>query len=469
VLIREAEIEGQAPFDVRLHEGRVHQIARSLAPEAGERVLPARGGALLPGLHDHHIHLMALAARRTSLPCGPPEVRNSAALARQLARAQPDPLNGWIRGVGYHDSVAGPLDRWKLDAWVPKRPLRIQHRSGALWILNSAGLAALGIHTADCELPPGAQRDARGLPDGRLLRCDDWLRAQQTDPRPPDLRPVGQQLAGFGVTGVTDATPHNGAEELSLLSRASHEGLLPQRLCVMGRSDLPCPSAPRVERGALKLWISEYELPDLQDLLREIEGAHDADRPVAIHCVTRSELVLAASALETAGGHPRDRIEHAAITPPDLMEQLARIPVTVVTQPNFLWERGDRYAREVDPADLPWLYRCRGFEEAGVSLAGGTDAPFGNPDPWRAMQAAVERCSESGLCLGGEERLRPEEALALFTRPLADPGAAPRRVQPGAPADLCLLDRSWARARDTLEAGCVAATFCDGKLVWSTR
>ena len=57
MLIREAEIEGQAPFDVRLHEGRVHQIARSLAPEAGERVLPARGGALLPGLHDHHIHL----------------------------------------------------------------------------------------------------------------------------------------------------------------------------------------------------------------------------------------------------------------------------------------------------------------------------------------------------------------------------------------------------------------------------
>jgi predicted amidohydrolase YtcJ len=85
------------------------------------------------------------------------------------------------------------------------------------------------------------------------------------------------------------------------------------------------------------------------------------------------------------------------------------------------------------------------------------------------MQAAVERCSESGLCLGSDERLRPEEALALFTGPLADPGAASRRVQPGAPADLCLLDRSWARARDTLEAGCVAATFCDGKLVWSTR
>ncbi|NRA07297.1 MAG: amidohydrolase family protein [Myxococcales bacterium] len=469
MLIREVEIDGQAPLDVRLQEGRVQEIARSLEPGTGESVFPARGGVLLPGLHDHHIHLMALAARRTSLPCGPPEVRDSAALARQLEQARPDPRSGWIRGVGYHDSVAGPLDRWTLDAWVPEHRLRIQHRSGALWILNSAGLEALGIDAADCVLPPGAQRDARGLPDGRLLRCDDWLRAQSTEQEPPDLRPVGQQLAAFGVTGVTDATPHNGAEELSMLSRASQEGALPQRLCVMGRRDLPCSGNPRVERGALKLWISEHELPDLRDLLREIEGAHEADRPVAIHCVTRSELVLAASALATAGGHPRDRIEHAAITPPDLMEQLARIPVTVVTQPNFLWERGDRYAREVDPGDLPWLYRCRGFEEAGVSLAGGTDAPFGNPDPWRAMQAAVERCSEGGLCLGGEERLRPEEALALFTRPLEDPGAAPRRVEPGAPADLCLLDRPWTRARDSLEADCVAATFCDGKLVWRAR
>ncbi|WP_229758442.1 hypothetical protein [Peterkaempfera bronchialis] len=55
----------------------------------------------------------------------------------------------WVRGVGYHESVAGPLDRDRLDALVAHRPVRVQHRSGALWILNSAGAALLGLDDPD--------------------------------------------------------------------------------------------------------------------------------------------------------------------------------------------------------------------------------------------------------------------------------------------------------------------------------
>ena len=54
--------------------------------------------------------------------------------------------SGWLRGVAYHESVAGPLDRDRLDAWVADRPLRVQHRSGALWMLNSAGIPAFVLH-----------------------------------------------------------------------------------------------------------------------------------------------------------------------------------------------------------------------------------------------------------------------------------------------------------------------------------
>ena len=50
----------------------------------------AAGGALLPGLHDHHLHLFALAAADASLRCGPPEVRNLRALADALDAAFDD-------------------------------------------------------------------------------------------------------------------------------------------------------------------------------------------------------------------------------------------------------------------------------------------------------------------------------------------------------------------------------------------
>jgi predicted amidohydrolase YtcJ len=127
--------------------------------------------------------------------------------------------------------------------------------------------------------------------------------------------------------------------------------------------------------------------------------------------------------------------------------------------------RGDTYLCEVDAADRPWLYRCAGFDAAGVALGGSTDAPFGEGDPWRAMQAAVERRTASGAPLGADEALTPERALALFMTPWDAPGGAPRRVALGAPADLCLLDRPWRRARDLLASEAVRATLVAGRLV----
>ncbi|HEX5067834.1 MAG TPA: metal-dependent hydrolase, partial [Myxococcota bacterium] len=63
--------------------------------------------------------------------------------------------------------------------------------------------------------------------------------------------------------------------------------------------------------------------------------------------------------------------------------------------------------------------------------------------------------------------LTPERALALFTTPADAPGAAPRRIAPGAPADLCLLDRPWSAARRQLESKHVVATWCEGRLIGS--
>src|SRR5439155_12888916 len=96
-------------------------------------------------------------------------------------------------------------------------------------------------------------------------------------------------------------------------------------------------------------------------------------------------------ALELAGTAVGDRIEHAGVVPAELVAELARQRLTVVTQPGFVAERGDQYLRDVDADDVAHLYRVRSLLDAGVAVAFGTDAPYGSADPWRVIRAAVDR------------------------------------------------------------------------------
>lgn len=461
MLIRNAEIHGLGLAHLRIAGGKVAAIGRDLQARDDEAVLEAGGGALLPGLHDHHLHLLALAAALESVPCGPPQVHDAEELARALGRrAAETPGDGWLRGTGYHESVAGDIDRHWLDRVVPDRPLRIQHRSGRLWILNSCALERL---QADADAP--LERLA-GRPSGRLYDADAWLR-QRLGSRPPGLERVGALLARYGITGVTDTSQHNGPEELAHFAAEQARGHLRQHVLAMGdaRLDGAVPSSD-VTPGHFKVHLHEIDLPPFDALCDDIRRSHEAGRNVAIHCVTRTELVFACAALDTAGSRPGDRIEHASVAPPETLPALAALGLTVVTQPNFVLERGDLYLKEVDPADRPWLYRARGLLAAGIPLAAGSDAPYGDPNPWLALEAAVTRRTRNGQPLETGEALSPEQALALFTSPAHDPGAPPRRIEVGAPADLCLLDRPWAAAREHPGAVQVLATWRNGQPTW---
>ncbi|MGH8505280.1 MAG: amidohydrolase family protein [Stenotrophobium sp.] len=462
MLIRNAQINFDTLADVRITGGRIAEIGTGLVAQNDESVIEARGGALLPGLHDHHLHLYACAAARASVPCGPPQAHDAAALGAGL-RAAADMLaaGSWLRGVGYHESVAGDLDRDWLDAVVPDHPLRIQHRSGRLWILNSCALREIA---AESEVNTPLERiSARAT--GRLYDGDAWLRSRMSSMR-PSLHGISRLLASHGITGITDTSHHNGPAELAGFSEAHARGELLQEVRVMGDARLDdVPDIAGVARGEHKFHLHENDLPDFDGLCAQIRRSHRCGRGAAFHCVTRTDLVFALAALREAGSVSGDRIEHAAIVPPELMPQLRELGVTVVTQPHFIAERGDAYLRDVAAEDKPWLYRLRGFLNAGVPLAGGSDAPYGDISPWAAMQAAVSRSSKSGAVMGYDESLTPEQALALFLSPLDTPAAAPRRIIVGASADLCLLVTPWCEARVDLSQVKVRLTLKNGSAI----
>lgn len=424
-----------------------------------EVVVEGKGRPVIPGLHDHHIHLLATAAARRSVVVGPPEVNDRDALVAALRNADQELADGeWIRCVGYHESVAGDLDREGLDALITmipgcQRPVRIQHRSGALWILDTRACDVLGLSATDPLRTTG-----------RLWRQDDWLRERLGASIPPDVAELGADLASLGVTGVTDATPFN--DHAQLLALADSARSMPQKIHVMGGVELagdtfPDPLIP----GPVKVVIADHELPSLDDLATAFFAAHDNNRCVAVHCVTRVALVMALAAWDQVGARDGDRIEHGSVIPKQLTTKIADLGLRVVTQPNFISERGDQYLAEVTRQDLDDLYRVRSLIDSGVRVAGSTDSPYGNFDPWKAIAAAINRRTPTGAVLGCEEVLDASDALGLFLSSAHDPGGQIRSVAPGQPSDLVVLNKSLPEVLRRSDPACVAVTIASGAII----
>lgn len=423
------------PFDAVAAGGRLWLRGY---PADGLRRLDAQGGRLLPGLVDHHIHLMATAAARMAVDLSD-LAPDSPALGPRLRAAA---TRGPVRAIGLDG--ADRLDAAALDRILPDLPLRVQARTGGLWVLNRSALAELGP-----DLPPAVERGPDGRPTGRIWRGDALLR--RAGP-PPNLSALGADLARHGLTALTDASVTTDAAQADAIARAG----LPQRLTLMSGGALP--ADPRWQVGPVKLVPDDRDLPSLDAMAAAIAAARAQGRNVAVHCVTHAELALTLAALATAGSLPGDRIEHGALIGADALPVIAGLGLTVVANPGFVLARGDRWLDQVDRADRPDLCRLSSLIAAGIPLLAGSDAPYGPVNPWEIIRAACTRQTAAGASLGRSEALAPEAALALHLPP---GGPDPAH---GAPADLVILRPD---ARMGADPDPVAHTLIGGTPVYS--
>ncbi len=422
VMIRDATVDGRR-CSVLVDHGLIEAVGPIHQMPVADLVVDADGGALIPGLHDHHIHLRSAAVAASSISVDANQVQGASALRVQLGLAPRSDPDGWIRVVGYHESVAGDLDRHALDAILSDRPVRIQHRSGSLWILNTLAIHVAGI---DGRRHPGIERDDSGRPTGRLWRADELLAGLSTVST-EQFASLGARAASFGITGFTDATPDQSIDSLQHLAELHRQGIIPQRLHLMAPLGINRVEGDGITVGPVKIMLDDASLPSVDELGHLLAAVRDAGRAVAIHCVTQVQAVVALTALSEVGPVTGARIEHASVLSPHLDRLTLDLGVTVVTQPHFLVTRGDQYLRDVPAEEVASLYRGETLRRAGIPVAAGSDAPFGTLDPWAAMFAATERRSASGAQFSPEERFAPHDALRLFLGSADRPGT-PRTV-----------------------------------------
>jgi predicted amidohydrolase YtcJ len=390
---------------ILVESGRIASVASNLAPESDDEVFDAQGGAVLPGLADHHIHLFALAAARHSI-----DVSGVTDLDTFGVPVGP----GWLRAIG----ASRTWTRRELDRAFADRPTRVQHRSGAPWMLNSAAVDRLGPELTYTERESGwVWRDDARI---RAALADSGERGVSAD----ELAALGRELAALGVTGLTDATPTLDEAGLGLLRSA-----MPQEIGSLS-SEVASPLP-------MKIVIADAHPPDFDALVAQFVAARDSGRAVAAHAVSSAALAMAIAAFDIVGAVPEDRIEHAAVCTDLAADRLAQLGVTVVTQPGLWRRRRSEFVDESEPSDVADLWRHGSLQRRGVRVAVGSDAPFGDRDPWQAVHDAATR---PPVPAGSDESVPPQSVLASLLAEAGDPAGTPRAVRVGAPADLVVLD-----------------------------
>ena len=119
------------------------------------------------------------------------------------------------------------------------------------------------------------------------------------------------------------------------------------------------------------------------------------------------------------------------------------------------------------PASLKMM-PLRSLWDAGVTVAGSSDAPVTTFDPLVGIKSAVSRWTLSGRTLLPEEALTPDEALAMYTINAANALGLQDRVgslASGKRADVVVLSHD---PRDASKHGSlrVEQTYLGGELVF---
>jgi predicted amidohydrolase YtcJ len=468
---------------------------------AKTKVIDCRGKTVVPGFNDAHCHIYGFLRKQAGLDLSPPEIRSIADIkAAILKRAQDTPAGEWITGTDYNEFYLAEKrhpNRRDLDEAAPDHPVALVHRSLHACVLNSLGLEMAGI-TRQTPEPPGAVIEREldsGQPSGLLFEMVGYIRGQVLPPLSDSelahgMASASRHYLSLGITSLQEASANNDYARWQLFKGLKDSGRLKCRLSMMlcfdalaqfKEAGLAFGSGDqRLRLGGVKILVTETTgklQPPQEELNRQALESHRAGFQLAIHCIEPDTVAAAIAALEYVGGKSsiagrRHRLEHVSECPPELLQRLTKLRATVVTQPPFIHQSGERYLATVPPERQRWLYRIRSFLDAGLIVAGSSDSPIAPADPLLGIYAAVTRRAESGQALLPGEAISAGQALAMYTVNAAYASfeeSIKGAIAPGKLADMVILSADPMKAPpERLKDIKVEMTILDGRVAWET-
>jgi predicted amidohydrolase YtcJ len=485
-------------------------------------VIDARGGSVLPGFNDAHLHLLdgGLALDQVSLG----EASTLESVRETLkAWSEANPQHEWIRGRGwlYAPFPNGLPTRQLLDQIVPDRPAYLVSYDGHTGWANTAALEAAGISRRTPNPANGMiVKDGRGEPTGVLKEAAMTLMSQALPvaTREEKLSALRAAVVEANRVGITSVQNAGGTEEdLELYGELRRLGDLTVRVYQALTVDASASTEdldaldelrthfdddPLLKTGAVKIVADGVVETKTAAMLEPYEGTTQAgemrltpedmtrlvaelDRrgwQVMTHAIGDAsirETLDAYEAAHKANAAPADggrhRIEHVESPDPEDVARFDKLDVVASLQPvhGVPPDPDDPWAANLGPERAARGWMSGSLAQAGAPLAFGSDWPVAPLDPLRGIFVAVNRTDFEGEPDGGwepEEKLTLADAIRAFTSGAAWASFDEQRKGTLARdmlADIVIFSEDlFALPPERLLEAEVVMTIVDGKIVY---
>ncbi len=499
--------------------GSNEEIRKWIGPQT--RSVDARGGSVLPGFIDAHVHFASGGFELSNV-----QLRD-ATTPREFTRrigefAKSRPKGEWIQGGTWDHELWGgdplPHRKW-IDAVTPAHPVMVSRYDGHMALANSLALKLADV-TRSTPTPAGGEivRDADGEPTG-LLKDAAMDLVFRVIPPPSEeqltraVKAALAEAARFGVTGVHDMG--TSAAELRVYQKLAARGELTTRiLAVTPIEQWEAPARTGIiagfgndwlRTGALKgfadgslgsttaLFFEPYnDAPETSGLpaammfpegnmLKMALGADAAGLQLCIHAIGDKairEILKVYDTVRKQNGERarRWRIEHAQHIHPDDFVKFARLGVIASMQPYHAIDDGRWAEKRIGHERGKGTYAFRTLLDKGVRLAFGSDWTVAPLNPLTGIYAAVTRRTLDGKNPNGwypEQKITLAEAIEAYTMGSAyaeGSEAVKGSLTPGKLADIVVLDSDLFRtAPEKLNGVEVSITTVGGAEVYRRK